>query len=95
MCEDGAIPSSVPHSKKKHMTITFESYDGCKYYRHGNYEFFACRQGSGYSLEIDEWYHVDDAYQVNKQFTRRVSIPYESPSNLSRIRERITEFLNK
>lgn len=77
------------------MTITFESYDGCKYFRHGNNEFFACRQGNGYSLEICEWYRVEDAYQVNRQCTRRVSIPWESPSNLARIRERITEFLNK
>ena len=78
------------------MDIKFKSEDGCKIVRIGKYEFFAYQQGKeGYTLEIDEWFHVPHEYIANKYCSRKVQegIPYESPCNIARIRERITNFL--
>jgi hypothetical protein len=76
------------------MKINFENQEGCKVYRHGIYEFIANRQGrDGYSLEIWEWYKVQDTYIANKYYTRRMQIPYEPSSNIARIKERIINFI--
>ena len=76
------------------MQIKFKNEEGCKYFTYGPYEFFANRQGKdGYTLEVHEWYHVPDEYLANKHFSRRVTIPYEAPSNIDRMRERIINFL--
>ena len=77
------------------MKIKFIQEDGYKSFREGKYEFYVTKQGmDGYTLEAWEWYHVEDKYIANKYCTRRVSIPWEMPSNLDRIRERISEFIN-
>lgn len=75
------------------MIIKFKSEDGYKSFICDNYEFYATKQGrDGYSLEVWEWYHVEDKYQANKYMSRRVQIIYEPPCNIERIKERINSF---
>ena len=78
------------------MQVKFTNEEGCKYFAHGPYEFFANRQGKdGYTLEIYEYYHVLDTYQANRYCSRRVQIPYEPTSPLNVIKERIIHFINQ
>jgi hypothetical protein len=77
------------------MKIKMQSEDGYKMYRHGQFEFFATRQGrDGYSLEVYEYVPVADKYMANRYTSRRVQITYEPPCNIERIKERINSFLN-
>jgi hypothetical protein len=78
------------------MNIQFKNEDGCKFYQHGNYQFFANRQGAdGYTLEVAEFYHVPDKYISNRYCLRDLPTTYEAPSNLDRIRERIIEIITE
>jgi hypothetical protein len=78
------------------MQIKFTNEEGCKYFAHDSYQFFANRQGrDGYTLQIYEYYHVPDAHQINRYCSRRVQIPYEPASDLKAIRERIIQFINQ
>jgi len=78
------------------MKIKFESEDGYKLFKHGMYEFYATKRGrDGYSLEVYEWYRVEDKYLANLHRSKRVSIPYEAPCNIDRIRQRIIEIITK
>jgi hypothetical protein len=76
------------------MKIKFNNSVGCKHFAHGDYHFFANRQGKdGYTLQVSQWYHVPDQYQINKLCSKRVNIAYEPPCSLDKIRERIINFL--
>jgi hypothetical protein len=78
------------------MEIKFITEGADKYFRFDKYEFFAYKQGrDGYSLEVHEFFHVADKYQLNKYCSRKVHIPYEPECNLKAIRERIIQFINQ
>lgn len=74
--------------------IKFISEGADKYYRFGNYEFFATKQGrEGYTLSASMWYFVPDKYLLNKCFSKTLHLEYAPPTSLDNIRTRIAQII--
>ena len=74
--------------------IKFVSEGADKYYRFGNYEFFATRQGrEGYTLSASMWYFVPDKYLLNNCFSMTLQLDYAPPTSLDNIRTRIAQII--
>lgn len=74
--------------------IKFISEGADKYYRCGNYEFFATKQGrEGYTLSASVWYFVPDEYLLNKCFSKTLHLEYAPPTSLDNIRTRIAQII--
>ena len=67
--------------------IKFVSEGADKYYRSGNYQFFATKQGrEGYTLSASVW---------NLQgFSKTLQLGYAPPTSLDNIRERIAQIIS-
>ena len=76
--------------------IKFTTEGADKYYRFGNYEFFATRQGrEGYTLSASMWYFVPDKYLLNNCFSMTLQLDYAPPTSLDNIRTRIAQIIAK
>ncbi len=77
--------------------IKFTNETGCKYYQCENLQFFANGNNKdGYRLQVNEFYHVPDQYQVNKFCSRhyKTNFGYQSV-NIAEIRNQILEVIEK
>lgn len=75
--------------------IKFINEKHCKYYRFKTLEFFANGTNKdGYTLQVEEFYHVPDKYQINKFCSRNYKINFDwHPVNIDTIRKQILEVI--
>lgn len=77
--------------------IKFINYEGCKYYKCENLEFFANGNNKdGYNLQVSEFYHVPHEYILNKYCARpyKTNFGYQSV-NIATIREQILQVIEE
>ena len=75
--------------------IKFINETHCKYYRFKTLEFFANGTNKdGYTLQVEEFYHVPDQYQINKFCSRNYKTNFDwHPVNIDTIRKQILEVI--
>jgi len=74
--------------------IKFVSEGADKYFKFGNFEFFATKQGrEGYTLTASKWFFVPDEYLLNKCFSKTLQLEYAPPTTLDNIRTRIAQII--